>query len=258
MALRELAHATVTIVGAGRMGTALASALRVAGIMVQGPLEHAQADAVADGALGETADIVLLAVPDAAIANVAGRVATGRLVGHLSGATTLDSLAPHEAFNMHPLLTVTGSGDSFAGASAAIAGSTAGAMRTAEALAMTLGMTPFAIAETDRAAYHAAASIAANFVVTIEGFATDMAATVGVDRRALAPLVRAAVEKWAERGAEAALTGPVARGDDATVLAQRDAVAAALPHRLPLFDALVAATRDLAASDKPTGTRGDT
>lgn len=258
MALEDVAHATVAIVGAGRMGTALESALRLAGVTVQGLLDHAHADAAADGDLGATADIVLLAVPDAAIANVAGRVATGRLVGHLSGATALDALAPHEAFSMHPLLTVTGSGDSFAGASAAIAGTTAEAVRTAEALATTLEMTPFAIAEGDRAAYHAAASIAANFVVTLEGFAAEMAATAGVNRHALVPLVRAAVENWAEKGAEAALTGPVARGDDATVLAQRDAVAAALPHRLPLFDALVTATRELAASGNLSGTRDDT
>ncbi len=247
MAPDALAHSAVMIVGAGRMGTALAAALRAEGIDVRGPLTHGQADAADDGALGIDADIVLLAVSDAAIADVAGRVQPGRLVGHLSGATTLAALAPHESFSLHPLLTVTGAGDSFAGAHAAIAGTTERALDGARELAVTFGMAPITVDDADRAAYHAAASIASNFAVTIEGFAEELAATVGLDRRALTPLVRATIENWAQHGAEAALTGPIARGDNATVQRQRAAVADALPHRLPLFDALVEATRELAA-----------
>ena len=76
-------------------------------------------------------------------------------------------------------------------------------------------MRPMRVAPEDRAAYHAAASIASNFLVTLEAAAERLAATAGVDRAALAPLVRAAVETWAELGAERALTGPIARGDEA-------------------------------------------
>ncbi|KAJ1683619.1 hypothetical protein LUZ63_021156 [Rhynchospora breviuscula] len=170
----------------------------------------------------------------------------GRLVGHLSGALDLSVLAPHEGFGIHPLLTVTGAGASFAGVTAALAGSTQRAHAVAAALADVLGMTGVTVRDEDRAAYHAAASIAANFLVTLEGMAEDLAATAGVDRHALVPLVRAAVENWAERGAASALTGPVSRGDDATVARQRAALAERLPDRLTLFDALVDATRDLA------------
>jgi predicted short-subunit dehydrogenase-like oxidoreductase (DUF2520 family) len=102
------------------------------------------------------------------------------------------------------------------------------------------------IADEDRAAYHAAASVASNFLVVIEDAAERLAATAGADRDLLVPLVRAAVDNWAAVGAERALTGPIARGDEATVAAQRAAVADRTPDLLPLFDALADATRALA------------
>src|SRR5437764_511938 len=81
------------------------------------------------------------------------------------------------------------------------------------------------VADEHRAAYHAAASVASNFLVTLEAFAERLAATAGVDREHLVPLVRATVENWAALGPERALTGPVARGDEATVERQRAEVA---------------------------------
>jgi predicted short-subunit dehydrogenase-like oxidoreductase (DUF2520 family) len=102
------------------------------------------------------------------------------------------------------------------------------------------------VADSDRAAYHAAASIASNFLITLEAAAERLAATAGVERELLAPLVRATVENWATLGPERALTGPVARGDEATIARQRGAVAERAPDLLPLFDALVDATRALA------------
>jgi predicted short-subunit dehydrogenase-like oxidoreductase (DUF2520 family) len=157
-------------------------------------------------------------------------------------------LAGHEAFGLHPLMTVPAGAPStvFAGAGAAVAGSTPRALETAERLARAAGMDPTPVADADRAAYHAAASIASNFLVTLEGAAERLAATAGVDRARLAPLVRAAVENWADRGAHEALTGPIARGDEATVARQRAAVEQRTPDLLPLFDALADATRVLA------------
>jgi predicted short-subunit dehydrogenase-like oxidoreductase (DUF2520 family) len=110
-------------------------------------------------------------------------------------------------------------------------------------------MRPFTLADEDRAAYHAAASIASNFLVTLEAAAERLAATAGVDRELLVPLIRATVENWATLGAERALTGPVARGDTRTVERQRTAVAQRTPELLPLFDALVDATQALATPD---------
>lgn len=237
---------SVLVVGDGRMGRAITQALRVAGLDVQGPAGRGERSA--------NAEVVLLAVPDAAIGGAAALIAPGRLVGHFSGATTLAPLAPHEAFSIHPLMSVTGQGTDFNGVPAAIAASTERALAVATDLARTLGLATFALQDEHRAAYHAAASIASNFLVTLEGVAEELAATAHVPRAALVPLVRATVDSWAASGARRALTGPIARGDEATVTRQRAAVADRMPQHLALFDALTMATRDLAhATDDPEG-----
>jgi len=235
----SLAPTPLAVIGRGRLGNALARAFPEAGIPVAGPLGR--------GEEIPRVDAVLLCVPDAEIARVAARVPQGSLVGHCSGATRLDALSPHEGFSLHPLMTVTARGASFAGAGAAIAGTTPRARRFAAGLALALRMVAVEVAEDDRARYHAAASIASNFLVTLEAAAERLAGGVGVERHLLVPLVRAAVENWAQLGGDGALTGPVARGDEATVAAQRSAVAEAAPDLVALFDALVAATRTHAA-----------
>lgn len=233
------------VVGAGRVGSALAAALPSAGYEVIGPLRRGEP--LAPGA----ADLVLLAVPDAEIAAAARRVPAGPLVGHLSGANHLEVLGAHEGFALHPLMTITGPGAAFAGAGAAVAGTTPRALDAARALAAALGMRATEIAAEHRAAYHAAASVASNFLITLEAAAERLAREAGAGRELLVPLVRATVENWAEHG-EAALTGPIARGDAETVARQRAAVARSAPDLLPLWDALAEATRALAApADAP-------
>ena len=253
-AIPAIARLRCAIVGAGRLGRALTAGLREAGIAVEGPLGR--------GARCTDADVVLLCVPDGEIANAAAaieqRADRGPLVGHCSGATTLAPLAPHEAFSLHPLMTVPGDGPAqLAGASAAVAGSTPHARGIAHQLALHLGLTPIDVADEDRAAYHAAASIASNFLVTLEAAAEQLAASAGVDRQALVPLVRATVENWASIGPERALTGPIARGDEETVDRQRHAIPARTPDLLPLFDAMADATRNLANADRAGGAGED-
>jgi len=227
------------VIGAGRLGRALAAGLREAGLTVDGPLGR--------GADGQHADVVILAVPDGEIASAAAAIGRGPLVGHCAGAATLDVLAPHEAFSLHPLMTVPADGPArLAGASAAVAGTTPRARGVAHQLALHLGLTPIDVADADRAAYHAAASLASNFLVTLEATAERLAASAGVERAALVPLVRATVENWASLGPERALTGPIARGDRETVVRQRAAIADRAPDLLPLFAALADATRALA------------
>jgi predicted short-subunit dehydrogenase-like oxidoreductase (DUF2520 family) len=192
-------------------------------------------------------DIVILAVSDDEIGRAAAAVRPGPLVGHCAGSLGLDVLAPHEAFALHPLMTVTREGARFSGAGAAVAGSTPRALAVAHALADALGMHAVEIADADRSAYHAAASIASNFLVTLEDAAEVMLATTGAEREVLVPLIRAAIDNWAASGAPAALTGPIARGDEATVARQRRAVAERAPELLALFDALCDRTRVIAA-----------
>jgi predicted short-subunit dehydrogenase-like oxidoreductase (DUF2520 family) len=239
----------IGIVGAGRVGRALARALTDAGHRVDGPAGRGEVPA---------GDVLLLCVPDDAVADVA-RGLTGRagFVGHTSGATPLTALSPAEAdaFGLHPLQTIADDRPPLRGCGCAIAGSTPAALELARRLAGDLGMDPVEIDDGDRPAYHAAASIASNFLLTLEAAAESVAAGAGIPpadaRRLLGPLVRTTVENWLARGPEAALTGPVARGDERTVAAQRAAVGEAAPELLGLFDELVERTRALAAAGVP-------
>jgi predicted short-subunit dehydrogenase-like oxidoreductase (DUF2520 family) len=240
----------VGVVGPGRVGTALARALRDAGVDVDGPRGR--------GERPERCDAIVLCVPDAEIATAAESVtAAAPLVGHTSGATPLSALAHAgvPAFGLHPLQSFAHPSVGFAGAGAAVAGSTPDALAFASELAERLGMKPFEIDDDGRAAYHAAASVAANFLVTLEAAAETIAAGAGLEREEaralLAPLVRQTVENVAELGPEAALTGPIARGDDATVEAQRAAIGETAPELIDLFDELVRQTRALAAQRSP-------
>jgi predicted short-subunit dehydrogenase-like oxidoreductase (DUF2520 family) len=241
--------ARLGVVGAGRLGTALAAALRTAGADVAGPAGR--------GEVPRDCRALLLCVPDAEIEAAAGAVAgAAPFVGHTSGATPLSALAPAAragaaVFWLHPLQTFAqGAPVELAGAGCAVAGSDPEALALAAGLAGLLGMEPFEIEDGGRAAYHAAASMASNFLLALEASAERVAGGAGLDRNAaralLAPLVRRSVENWAELGPERALTGPVARGDEATIGRQRRAVQATAPDLLPLFDALLGATRSLA------------
>jgi predicted short-subunit dehydrogenase-like oxidoreductase (DUF2520 family) len=240
----------VGIVGAGRVGAALAAALRESGAEVEGPAGR--------GERPTGCDAIVLCVPDAEIAAAAEAVtAAAPLVGHTSGATPLSALAHAgvPAFGLHPLQSFAHPGVRFEGAGAAVAGTTPEALAFATALAERLGMNPFEIEDDGRAAYHAAASMASNFLVTLEASAEAIAAGAGLGRdeaRALLmPLVRQTVENVATLGPEAALTGPVARGDEATVAAQRAAIEEAAPQLLDLFDELVRQTRAVAGQGTP-------
>jgi predicted short-subunit dehydrogenase-like oxidoreductase (DUF2520 family) len=234
----ELPAGPCVVIGRGRMGTALASALAASGVSVLGPLGR---DETAAGA-----GLVVLCVPDREIAAAAAAIAPGPIVGHVSASAPLDLLAPHERFSLHPLLSVVGAGASFRGAYCAVDGSGPAAISAARALASRLGMHVTLVPAEQRPLYHAAASAASNFLITVEGIAERLAELVGLERAALVPLVRATVENWARQGARAALTGPIARGDLVTATRQRDAVAEAAPDLLPVWDALASETRELA------------
>jgi predicted short-subunit dehydrogenase-like oxidoreductase (DUF2520 family) len=240
----------IAVVGAGRVGVPLSQALREAGVSVEGPLGRGETPAPCDA--------VVLCVPDAEIPAAAEAVAgTAPLVGHTSGATPLGALAAANAerFGLHPLQTFArGAGpETFKGAGAAVAGSTPRALDFAASLARRLGMTPFEIDDDGRAAYHAAASLASNFLVTLQAAAESIATGAGLERREaralLVPLLRRTVDNVAELGPEGALTGPIARGDHDTVASQRAAVEEVAPHLLELFDELVRHTHSLAGQE---------
>jgi predicted short-subunit dehydrogenase-like oxidoreductase (DUF2520 family) len=225
-----------SVIGAGRLGTVLAAALSDAPAVRRG--EPVPADA----------EVVLVCVPDGRIAEVAATVPEGPLVGHCSGATGLEVFGEREGFSLHPLMSVpTGSEPSvLRGAGAAIDGSTERALAVAAGLAERLGMIATRVAAEDRVAYHAAGAIAANFLVALEACAERLAATTGITRAQLAPLVLATAEQWARLGPEAALTGAIARGDEGTVERHRAAIAERTPELLPVWTELAEVTRAVA------------
>ena len=188
-----------------------------------------------------------------------GRGAPLRFVGHVSGATTLDALAPArarhaEAFSLHPLQTIPHGATNLNGAPCAIAGSSPAALRLADDLAERLGMRPFGVPEGRRAAYHAAASIASNLLVALEESSAELLDRIGIEdaRELLAPLVLRTAANWAERGPEA-LTGPIARGDAATVQRHVGALRECAPELLPLYEALADRAAELAAREAKAG-----
>ena len=114
-----------------------------------------------------------------------------------------------------------------------------------------LGMRPFELADEARAAYHAAAVIAANFLVALEETAVDLLDRAGVAdaRSILAPLVLTSAANWSEVGG-AALTGPIARGDETTVARHLEALRRLAPEMVPMYEAMAQRTRVVAAANE--------
>jgi predicted short-subunit dehydrogenase-like oxidoreductase (DUF2520 family) len=256
------------VVGAGRVGTALAAALRRSGhrIVAVSAVSAASLDRVAAILPGTPvrppqdvvagADLVLLTVPDDALAAlVSGLAATGtelagRLLMHASGRHGLAVLEPATRrgalpLALHPVMTFTGRPDDvdrLAGVSFGV--TTPEPLRpVAEVLVMEMGGEPVFIAEEDRDLYHAALAGAANHLVTQVVQAADLLALAGVAQpsRMLGPLLGAALDNALRLG-DAALTGPVARGDAETVASHLAALRAAAPEALPAYLALARLT----------------
>jgi predicted short-subunit dehydrogenase-like oxidoreductase (DUF2520 family) len=214
---------TVQVIGAGRVGTAIAARLQERGVELR----------------RDDADLVLLCVPDTAIADVARGLEPGPWIAHVSGATPLAALDPHERrFGMHPLQTFTrGRGaEQLDGAWAAVTAETDEARALGLELARLLGLQPFELAEEARPLYHAGAAIASNYLVTLHRVAADLFLAAGAPPEALAPLMRRTIDNGFE------LTGPIERGDWETVEAHRRAIRATRPELEPLYDVLAEAT----------------
>jgi len=212
---------SVSVIGAGRAGSTIAARLRERGV-----------------ALREDGELRLLCVPDRAIAAAAGAIEPGPWVAHVSGGTPLAALAPHERrFSVHPLQTLVArrGPEQLDGAYAAVTAETPDAADRALWLAHTLGLQPFTLADDRRAVYHAAASIASNFLVTLHRAASALMEDAGAPPEALVPLMRRTIENGFE------LTGPIARGDWETVARHREALRGGEFERL--YDALAEATR---------------
>ena len=210
----------VRVIGSGRVGSAVSARLQERGVAVN----------------ADDPDLALLCVPDTAISDVSRCQIPGQAwIGHVSGATPLAALEPHERrFSLHPLQTFDRSGDpaQLDGAWAAISGETEEALAVARELAELLGLRPFELADEDRTLYHAGAVFASNYLVTLQRAAVRL----GVPAEGVVPLMTRTIENGFD------LTGPIARGDWATVEAHKGAIRAAHPELENLYDTLASAT----------------
>ena len=214
----------VEVIGAhGRVGRAVSARLTERGLVLP----------------SREPDVVLLCVPDRAIAEVAAGVDPGPWIGHVSGATPLTALAPHgRRFSLHPLQTFTldRGPEQLDGAWAAVPGESSEALATATELAEVLGLRPFVLEDEHRALYHAGAAVASNYLVTLRRAAGELLAAANVPDEALDPLLRRVIENGFQ------LTGPIERGDWETVERHRAAIAEHAPELLDAYDALARLT----------------
>lgn len=219
----------IHIIGTGRAGSAIRARLRARGLRVT------------DGRVSDpAADLVLLCVPDSVIGEVAAAISVGPWIAHVSGATGLAALDPHERrFGVHPLQTFSRDRgpEQIDGAWGAIGGESPDALARARWLAETLGLRAFEVADADRALYHAAAVIGGNAIVTLHRAATRLLAEVGAPSEAIVPLMARTIENGFD------LTGPIARGDLGTIDGHLAALDERAPDLVPLYRALVEATR---------------
>ncbi|PQJ34969.1 NADP oxidoreductase [Salinibacter sp. 10B] len=256
----------VAIVGAGAVGTALARRLVTQGHPVQAVLSRTadSAQALAErveapvdsddvSALPSDVRLVLLCVPDDAIASVAERLATvdhpwaDTIVGHTSGAHTAEILSPladrgAATLSFHPLQTFapTTPPEAFENILVGVEGK-ASAVAAGTALAKTIGARPVELTAESKALYHCAAALASNGLVALMAVVEEVFAAADVDAPAVdlvAPLVHQTWQNLKEDSPERSLTGPVARGDRATVESHLDALSDAAPHLVPLYAAL--------------------
>ena len=209
----------ISIVGAGRAGSSFATALELVGHDVT-VVHHQDASTITDAAL------VMLCVPDAAIASVAASMAPrhDRVIAHVSGSRNLDVVAPHpRVASLHPLMALpSGSdGDRLIGATYCVAGD-----KLVRDVARSLGGRIITLRDDQRTIYHAAAVVASNHLVALMGQVRTLAESIGLTLEDYLALARQSLEDIATFGPDDALTGPASRGDMATI----DAHLAAMPE----------------------------
>jgi predicted short-subunit dehydrogenase-like oxidoreductase (DUF2520 family) len=216
---------TACVVGAGRVGRALADRLG----------EHVPTRTTThDLEIGD-ADLVVLSVPDRAISEVAQTIPSGRWIAHTSGARGLDELDPHEhRFSLHPLQTFTlaRGAEQLDGAWAAISAEGSEALDAARELARLLGLKAFDLEDVQRPLYHAAAIMASPFLVTLHDVAAGLMEAAGAPPEALTPLMLRTIENGFQH------TGPQVRNDQETLERAGAAVMELDDGRFPLFEYL--------------------
>jgi len=270
----------VGVVGAGRVGAVLAAALRhpahgagheIVAVAGESEASRQRIAALLPGvpvakpsAVARSCDLLLLTVPDDMLANVvttladAGALREGQYVVHTSGRHGLAVLAPAVAIGahavaLHPAMTFTGTPTDLGRLAGCVFGLTAASpadRELAEALVADLGGRPMWVPEEMRTLYHAGLAHGANHLVTLVTEAMEILVAAGATDPAgtLRPLLSAALDNALSQG-DAALTGPIVRGDAGTVAAHLEDLAVNAPQTLPSYVAMARATLQRAVAD---------
>ena len=265
----------IGVVGAGRVGAALSAAFRAAGHEIvaaagESDASRSRIETMLPGVpvmkptdVARACDLLLLTVPDDMLENVAttltgaGAIREGQVVVHTSGRHGLGVLAAATAIGarpiaMHPAMTFTGTDLDLTRLGGCVFGITTlpDDRPLAESLVADLGGTPMWVSESKRTLYHAGLAHGANHLVTLVAQAMDLLAASGADDPAatLRPLLSAALDNALAYG-DAALTGPIVRGDVNTVRAHLADIAETAPATLPTYVAMARATADRALGD---------
>ncbi|HEX2345816.1 MAG TPA: pantoate--beta-alanine ligase [Gaiellaceae bacterium] len=216
------------IIGAGgRVGSAVSARLAERGVLLD----------------ADDPELVLLCVPDRVIAEVAGGLQLGPWIAHVSGATPLTALDPHvRRFGLHPLQSFSKArgSEQLDGAWGAVTAESNEARTVGFWLGEVLGLRPFELDDANRAAYHAGAAFASNYLVTLRAAAGSLLEAAGAPPEALDPLIRGVIDGGFE------LTGPIARGDWETVERHLDVIRAERPELEELYLVLAEATASVA------------
>ncbi len=238
------------VIGPGRAGRSLRLALERVGHTCVAELRRRD-DIIAFDPAG--ADLVLITVPDGAIAGVASDLQVGdAVVCHISGATPLSVLERHpRRAALHPLVSLPDpeqGSDALVGAAFAVAASGPAAEAVVAGVVADLGGRRFTVDDDHRAAYHATATVAANHLVALCAHVERLAAGASVPAEVFWPLMAGALSNVIETGSAAALTGPIQRGDWDTVRAHLAAIDAG---ERELYRHLAVATARLAGRTLP-------
>jgi predicted short-subunit dehydrogenase-like oxidoreductase (DUF2520 family) len=272
----------VSVVGAGRVGTAMAVLLgraghRITAVSGRGPTRDRASRFLSDVPFLDPADasrageFVLIGVPDDEILNIAGQIAgaggfrSGQWVAHVSGASGLDVLSPGRAAGarplaLHPLQTfpdVAGALERLPGCAMAVTAEDAEGFTVGERIADDLMARPFRLEDAMRPLYHAAAVFASNYLIVASGIAEDLFRRAGVPDplSAMLPLQRASVDNVERLGPAEALTGPAVRGDATTVERNLIALRASRPDAVATYVELCRSAIELAAGRLPEARR---
>lgn len=270
---------SIGFIGAGKVGTALGMYFRANGFLVSGYFSRSEKSSKRSALLtksncfdtpkqlAEVSELIFITTNDDEIEKVVQQLCQynclkpNQIIIHTSGALPSTILSPLKAFgctvySMHPLMSFADNeeaAEALKNAYFCIEGDE-DKMCELEQMLQALGNKYFKLKPEQKTLYHASACMVSNYLVTLMHSGLKLMKDIDLDTdtafRALLPLINSTIQNILRFGTENALTGPISRGDKATLSRQLDAISSASPEQLALFTCLAAETIELASKAK--------